>query len=152
MPPESSSPRHEITPWRARPFLIGAISFFAFMDLVFVIVGGLTATWTHHTWPLHAPVRDPESDPNWNRVTPQLQVHAAVDLRRLRQTEYQNLHAVKWTDETHTFASIPIEQAMALLAQAQTAAQLNQLLPPPKPATPIELQDQKSKKTSSQSQ
>ena len=147
MNPETEQSRplgHEVTHWHARPFILGIIYFLVFMGLVFLIVGGLTTSWSHHVWPPSGPVTGPQTTPGWNNTPPQLQINAPRDLQHLRQLEDQRLHSVKWTDDTHAFATIPIEQAMALVAQADAKHQLTQLLPAPQPATPEQLQNQKS--------
>jgi hypothetical protein len=133
---------HEITTWRARPFVIGVVSFFLFMALMFVILGALTRSWSHHAWPLRGPISGPQADARWNRTAPQLQANPDLDLQTLQKAEYERLHATRWTDQTHAYACIPIEQAMALVAQA--AAEHRQILSAPKPATPIDLQNPKA--------
>lgn len=143
--PDSSSYNHGVTAGQAKPFLIGIFGFFLFMGLILAIVAGLTMSWTHGTWPPSGPFRGPQSNPRWNNAAPQLQVDATLDLQHLRQEEYQRLHTVRWMDNAHTYASIPIDRAIDLLAQAQTNHQLQQLLPEAKPATPEELQNQKSR-------
>ena len=143
-PSRNHSPGHEITPWRARPFLIGALSFLLFMGIVFVVVDALTMSWSHHAWPPRGPVVGPEPDPAWNKTSPQLQIDAPRDLQSVREAEERHLQALRWTDASHTYAAIPIAEAMNLLADAQARHQPNTVLPAPKPATPVELQDQKS--------
>ncbi len=142
--PRPNSPGHEITPWRAKPFVIGIVSFFIFMGLIFVILRWLTVSWTHHRWPKEILINAPQTDPRWNDHVPQLQVNAQMDLIHLRQVEYENLHTVRWTDPAHTYAAIPIQRAMIMLVQATANHRVNQLLPEPKPASPIDLQNQKS--------
>jgi hypothetical protein len=127
--PDDSSPRYEVTIWRGRPFLIGAVCFFAFMGIVLAVV---------------EPFKSPAADAGWNTDGPQLQTDAAGDLQILRQNEYKHLHTTAWADDSHTYAIVPIEQAMALLANAEANHQTNQLLPPTRPMTPIDLQNQKS--------
>ena len=147
MNPETDKPvssGHEITQWHARPFIIGVVSFFIFMGLVYIIVGALTVSWSHRDWPPSGPVTGPQTTSGWNKAPPQLQVNAPLDLQHLRELENQRLHAIKWTDDRHAFATLPIEQAMTLLAQADADHHLNQLLPAPVPATPEQLQKQKS--------
>lgn len=143
-PEKPVSPGHEITNWRTRPFIIGIICFLIFMVIIYMSVGAFTASWSFHTWPPRGPVAGPQATQGWNNAAPQLQVNAPMDLQHLREQEDQRLHAVNWTDDNHNFATIPIEQAMALLAQADANHQLNQLLPAPIPATPEQLQKQKS--------
>lgn len=142
--PNTPAPGHEVTQWRSRPFIIGVFCFFLLMGVILFVVGGLTVSWTHQSWPPTGPVAGPQSDSRWNNKAPQLQINGDVDLAHLRQREYQRLHTVNWTDDSCTYASIPIDRAMSLMVQAEANHQLNQLLPEPKPATSIELQNQKS--------
>jgi hypothetical protein len=140
---DNNSAKREISVWRARPFIIGVICFFAFMAILLTVVGGLTVSWTNHTWPPHSPVENPASTSGWNTTAPQLETKPIQDLQAVRKAEYDKLHATRWTDNTRTFAAIPIERAMTLLAEAQANNQLNKVLPESKPATPVELQNQK---------
>jgi len=141
--PESHSKR-EITHWPMRPFVILVAGFFAFLAIMFLVLGGLTARWTHGTWPPNQPASGAESTPGWNSSAPQLQPDPAADLSRYQKHEYEQLHTTRWTDDTHAYAAIPVDRAMELIAEASAQHRLDQLLPPPKPATPIDLQDQKS--------
>jgi hypothetical protein len=142
--PENSTSGHEITTWKARPFLILLAAFFVLMAIIYFAVGGLAISWTHHVWPPQGPVLPPEASAGWNDNPPQLQTRASVDLEHLRDLEFRNLHATTWTDSSRTYAKIPIERAMELMTQAQAENRLDQILPRVKPATPIELQSQKS--------
>jgi hypothetical protein len=144
MQTENSDPGHEVTTWRARPFLLLLAGFVVLMGIIYFVVGGLTVSWTHHVWPPQGPVLPPETSAGWNDNPPQLQTHAALDLQHLRDLEFRHLHTTNWTDSSRSYAEIPIERAMELLTQAQAENRLNQVLPPVKPATPIDLQKQKS--------
>jgi hypothetical protein len=128
-----------------RPFIIGVISFFALMTLIFGVVWMLAGTWTHGGRSFREPPSPPSADPRWAMQPPQLQIDPEIELQKLRQIEYQRLHTVKWSDGTHAYACIPIEDAMQLLGNAAAQGQINSLLPPPQPATPLDLQNQKSR-------
>jgi len=143
-PEQEPAPRHEVTPWKPRPFVLLSAGFYVFMAVMFLVLARLTISWTHGVWPPRAPVPPAQSAPGWNSSPPQLQTDAAGDLQRWQQYEYQLLHTTRWTDDTHRYATIPIEKAMDLVANAAAGHRLDQLLPAPQPATPIELQNQKS--------
>jgi hypothetical protein len=134
----------EVTHWRGKPALISAISFFAVMGLILLLCGGLTRWWTNGDLPKRTADLGATSDPAWNNTPPQLQTHAATDLADLRAAQYQRLHTLRWTDSSHAYATISIDDAMSLMTQAAANNQLDQLLPAPKPATPIDLQVQKA--------
>ena len=144
MKPKSMEEGHEITTWKARPFVLLLAGFSVLIVLADFVLGGLTARWSHHDWPPAGPVVPPQATPGWNDGPPQLQTDAALDLQQLRALEFEHLHTTRWSDISHAYASIPIERAMQILAQAQAENRLNQVLPTPKPATPIDLQNQKS--------
>ncbi len=145
MKPEPESlPKREITHWPLRPFVILVAGFFAFLAIMFLVLGGLTARWTHGAWPPHQHISSVQSTPGWNTTAPQLQPDPATDLSRYQKHEYDQLHATHWTDNTHTYAAIPLDRAMELIAEAGAQNRLDQLLPPPKAATPLDLQNQKS--------
>jgi len=141
---ESEIEARERTHWRGKPALISVVAFFATLVLLLVICGALTGWWTGGKFPAQGPDRGATADPAWDKGPPQLQTHPDVDLAVVRKEEYQNLHTVRWTDAGHTYATIPIEDAMSMLAQAAAAGQTGQLLPAPKSATPVDLQVQKS--------
>ncbi len=143
-PDREPAARHEVTPWKSRPFVLLSSGFYVFMTLMFLVMAGLTIYWTHGVWPSRAPVPAAQSGPGWNASPSQLQTDAAGDLQRWQQHEYQQLHTAKWTDDSHTYATIPIEKAMDLVANASAGHRLDQLLPAPQAATPLELQNQKS--------
>jgi hypothetical protein len=134
---------HDLTRWKLRPFVWLVAGFFIFMGVMFVVLAGLTKSWTHGTSTPASPPAGPQSNPDWNTSAPQLQTDALADLHHLQRQEYERLHATKWTDDTHAYATIPIEKAMDLIATAEAEHRLDQILPPPKPATPLELQNQK---------
>jgi len=48
---------------------------------------------------------------------PRLQTNPRIDLKDLRAYEDSQLHSYKWVDRQKGIASIPIDQAMALIAQ-----------------------------------
>ncbi len=135
---------HDLTRWKTRPPVIFVIGFFLFMAVMFIVLAVLTSSWTHGIWSPHGPLTGPPSGPGWNGSAPQLQTDPLADLQRLQTQEYQQLHSTKWTDDGHSYATIPIEKAMALIASADAEHRLDQLLPPPKSATPLDLQNQKS--------
>jgi hypothetical protein len=143
-PTENKSANREVTTWRARPFFIGIIAFYSFMAALLIVVGGLTVSWTHQTWPPRGPVEGPAARSGWNTTSPQLEIRPVQDLQAVRKSAYAKLHTIQWTDDSRSFAAIPIERAMTLLTEAQANHQLNTLLPEPKAATPLELQNQKS--------
>jgi hypothetical protein len=134
----------------ARPFIIGIVSFFVMLALIFVVVWNLAIIWTHGGHVFYAPPAPPAADSRWATESPQLQIDPNIDLQTLRQIEYQRLHTVRWTDGSHAYAAIPIENAMQLVSSAAAQNQLNTLLPAAKPATPIDLQDQKSREAAPQ--
>ena len=137
-------PKREITHWPLRPFVILVVGFFAFLAIMFLVLGGLTMRWTHGTWPPQQATPGAESTPGWNTTAPQLQPNPAADLARYQKREYEHLHTTRWTDDTHAYATIPVDRAMELIAEASAQHRLDQVLPPPKPATPLDLQNQKS--------
>jgi hypothetical protein len=144
--PEDQMPSHyEKTHLKGRPFLIGAACFFVFAALLYVLIAVLLQHWSREPWPLRQPPAAPGLDSRWDDRAPQLQVDPAVDLATLRAAENQHLHALHWNDATHAYATIPIEDAMKLVAETAAKNQLNTLLPAPQPATPIQLQEQKSR-------
>jgi hypothetical protein len=128
---------------RAKAFVIGIGSFFSFVALLYLVVWHLAGTWTHGGQPFHAPPAPASADARWTTQAPQLQINPGTDLQKLRQIEYQRLHTVRWTDDA--YAAIPIEDAMRLMAIAAAKGQISTLLPAPQPATPLELQNQKSR-------
>jgi hypothetical protein len=54
---------------------------------------------------------------------PRLQSNGAAELAALRSEEQARLESWGWTDGSHQYAHIPIERAMALYLQQQSAAQ-----------------------------
>jgi len=147
-PEDQSNSKCEITHWPIRPFVTLVASFFAFMALMFAVLGGLTSDWTHHLWPPNGPVPDAQTSRGWNAAAPQVQPDPAADLTHWQQHEYEQLHTTKWNDDRHAYATIPIKRAMELVATASAAGRLDKVLPPPKPATPIDLQNQKATEAS----
>jgi len=137
----SDDKRHEVTNWKSRPFLIG-FGCFAFMLVLYTVMGGLTKNWSHGFWPQRQTPESPEAITGWNDEAPQLQTDASHDLAEVKKGEQAHLHAVKWSDASHSYATIPIERAMELYAHAEAYHQA--VLPPVVPATPIDLQNQKS--------
>lgn len=131
-----------------RPFVIGAIAFFILMLVLYAVVWGLLDHWMEHAWPYRESPSPPFAESRWNTQAPQVQADPGPDLARLRQVEYRRLHTQRWIDASHAYASIPIEDAMKLLAQAAAVGQLTTVLPAPQPATPLQLQDQKSREGS----
>lgn len=138
----SDDPRHEITEWKSRPVLVGLGCFVVFMIVLYVVMGALAKDWSHGFWPQRRALAVPESIAGWNDVAPQLQTDAAHDLAEVKKTEQLHLHATKWSDAARGYATIPIDRAMDLYAQSSANHQT--VLPPVVPATPIDLQDQKS--------
>jgi hypothetical protein len=143
-PEPESHPKREITHWPLRPFVILVAGFFAFLAIMFLVLGGLTARWTHGTWPPSQATAGAESTPGWNSTAPQLQPDPAADLSRYQKHEYDQLHATHWTDNSHTYAVIPVDRAIDLITEASVRHRLDQLLPTAKSATPLDLQNQKS--------
>jgi hypothetical protein len=131
-----------------RPFIIGVVAFFILITGIFTTVWGLVEHWSGQTWPHRAPPAPPSATAGWDTRVPQIQIDPDIDLANLRQLEFRRLHAPYWTDASHTFATIPIEDAMNLLANAAAKGQLLAVLPAPQPATPVQLQDQKSREIS----
>jgi hypothetical protein len=122
----------------------GAAGLFVLLAVVFGVVWILVQKWTDEPWPQPAPPAPPSATARWNDLPPQLQIAPGTDLVHLRQVEHARLHAVRWTDDSHTYATIPIEETMKLMGEAAAKGQLATLLPPPQPATPLDLQNQKS--------
>lgn len=54
---------------------------------------------------------------------PRLQSNGAAELAALRRQEQARLESWGWTDQSHQYAHVPIERAMALYLQQQSAAQ-----------------------------
>ena len=129
---------YQSSPLRGAPFLIGAIGFFLFLGLVAAVCWLLTDRWSGRPTPAR-PEAPAQSDPRWTKEAPQLQVQPPAELAQLRESQDQALHRCQWTDASHAFAQIPIEQAMALLSQAAADGRLREVLPPPKPETPQEI-------------
>ena len=48
---------------------------------------------------------------------PHLQIHPALDLKQLRQTEDEKLKSYGWVDQKAGIARIPVDRAMDLLVQ-----------------------------------
>ena len=59
--PNTPAPGHEVTQWRSRPFIIGVACFFLLMGVILFVVGGLTVSWTHQSWP-------PTGPRQWSRI------------------------------------------------------------------------------------
>jgi hypothetical protein len=142
--PPDRGPGHEITAWRGRPFLWSLAGFAGFMLLMFTVLGALTRSWTHSFSPNPRQPSPPQARAEWDRDVPQLQVNPRLDIQELRRREQETLHRVAWATNAPGVAVIPIDRAMALLVAADARHQLNSLLPPPQPATPLDLQVQKS--------
>ena len=137
--------RHESTQVPGRPFVVGAICFFIFMGAAYVGVGGLLKHWSRQPLSALALPAPPTADMRWNMQAPQVQIDPTIDLAKVRAMEDRRLHALRWTDGTQAYAAIPIDEAMKLLADAAAKNQINTVLPAPQPATPIDLQNQKSR-------
>jgi hypothetical protein len=148
---ESSSPRpgkpshYEIDRLSKKAIFGGALGLFVLLGAVLAIVWMLVRDWTREPWPQPGPPAPPAEAGRWNTAAPQLQVDPGMDLAQMRKIEKARLHAVGWTDASHTYATIPIEEAMRLMGEAAAEGRLGALLPPPQPATPLELQNQKSR-------
>ncbi len=141
---EPAPSHYEKTHLHGRPFIIGLIGFLILMLVVYVVVFGLLQGWSRQPWPRpHAP-RAPQETERWNAQAPQVQIAPELDLARVRAAEDARLHARHWNDAGHAYATIPIDEAMGLLAGAAARGQVATVLPAPQPATPLELQDQKS--------
>ena len=141
---EHESALREITRWQGKTALISIIAFFVFMIVLLMVCGALTRSWTNGQFPAHRANPGPTADPVWNKAPPQLQTHAARDLADVHAEEYRHLHTTHWADATHSYATVPIDDALSLLSQAAASNQLSQVLAAAKPETPIDLQDQKS--------
>jgi hypothetical protein len=144
---EEMPSHYEKTQLGGRPFVVGIISFFVFMALVFGVVWMLLQHWSLEPWPQRQPPAPASADVRWNTQMPQVQIDPGLDLARVRRMEDQRLHALRWNDAAHTYATIPIEDAMKLMTDAAAKNELSTLLPAPLAATPLELQDQKSRET-----
>lgn len=143
MKPEPTIKR-EVTHWPLRPFVMLVTGFFVFMALMFAVLGSLTKSWTHGVWPPNGPVPSAQASPGWNTAAPQVQPDPSADLALWQQHEYEQLNSTRWNDHQHAYATIPIDKAMDLVAASSAAGQLDKVLPAPKPATPIDLQNQKA--------
>ena len=141
---EKRDSNYEQTHLRGKPFIVGAIGFAVFFLAAFGVVRTLVQDWSFGTVPPHHASLPPSADPRWNTEAPQVQIDPALDLAKVRQTEERRLHTLRWNDAAHTSATIPIEEALKLMSDAATKGELGSLLPSPKPATPLELQVQKS--------
>lgn len=144
--PQKEMPsRYEKPSLEGKPFVIGAICFFVLMLAIFGVAWGLLRHWSNKPWPRHGPPASPLADTRWKLKAPQIQIDPAIDLKNLRQSEARRLHTLRWNDASHAYATIPIEAAMKLLSDAAAKNQLTTVLPAPQPATPVQLQDQKSR-------
>ena len=63
---------------------------------------------------------------------PRLQSSEPLDLRKLRETEEALLHSYGWVDRKQGIVRIPIDEALNLLADPQTAASKGIRIRPPK--------------------
>jgi hypothetical protein len=141
---ETAPSHYEKTHLHGRPFLLGLAGFLILLLVAYVVVFGLLRAWSRQPWPRpHAP-QPPQETQRWNGRAPQVQVSPERDLARERAAENERLHARHWNDAGHAYATIPIDDAMGLLAGAAARGQMATVLPAPQPATPVELQDQKS--------
>ncbi len=52
---------------------------------------------------------------------PRLQAHPGLDLEAVRRQEQRQLESWGWTDSTHEYARIPIEEAMSLYLRQQAS-------------------------------
>lgn len=140
-----TSSHYEKPQLQGRPFMIGVWVFFGTLTLILIVVWQLAHIWTHGGRAFRIAPAPPTADTRWATQPPQLQIDPAADLQKLRKIEYQRLHTARWLDDSHSYATIPIETAMQLLESATAPGQINTLLPPPQPATPLDLQNQKSR-------
>lgn len=82
-----------------------------FVLALILILGVTYVLWQHvHPWTLSMPAR--VLPPR-----PRLQADAPVDRLKQYQRQAKRLHSYGWLDAHHHTARIPIERAMALLAQ-----------------------------------
>jgi hypothetical protein len=70
---------------------------------------------------LGAGIQDPPRAPRELPPTPREQVHPITDYQRYRAAEQAKLEAYAWVDRQGGVAQIPIERAMALVAENPTA-------------------------------
>lgn len=91
--------------------MIGAVLIVAYAMLDVFAVG------RPHEETRLAPVAAEQQPPE-----PRLQVHPAEDLAKLRADEQEQLESYGWVDPAAGVVSIPIERAMDLLAEKESAA------------------------------
>jgi cytoskeletal protein RodZ len=136
--------KYEPTHLPARPFIMAWLIFFIVLVVAAIAVWFLIVGWSRQADPYQSVISS-QQNPHWDKSAPQLQTEAAVDLKTLQDQEYARLHTMGWTDPSHAFAKIPIEDAMHLVVAKAAQHQLNSILPPTLPLTPLDLQNQKSR-------
>jgi hypothetical protein len=112
--------RRETPDVATQAVLVVALGFLAFVALSLVALRG------YYAWS----VREPVVSPPRAFAEPRLQSDPRADLARLRAEQTGRLQGYAWVDRERGVARIPIERAMALLADQGQAAYAP-LDPPP---------------------
>lgn len=119
MNPTSGHERRDIDPGRVVRFAVGILAFLLVsMAISWGLTRGLVA-WREATSPAPNPIAErlgPRQPP-----APRLQTEPRADLEALRARDAHVLGTYGWVDRTQGIARIPIERAMALLADRRGA-------------------------------
>jgi hypothetical protein len=111
---------HEASDVRLRPVVLAGIGLVLALVVTALAMLGLYDVFAAREARL-SPPQNPLAAAEGPRLPPEprLQVHPIRDLRELRAAESSQLDGYGWVDQNAGVARIPIERAMALLADRQ---------------------------------
>jgi hypothetical protein len=119
MDPHAAGPselRHEQSNIQFRPVLLFALGLVMLSVMTFAAMGWVFNYFADSQARVDVPP-SPLADPQQLPPEPRLQVSPSVDLKRMREAENATLHSYRWVDRDAGVVSIPIDRAIALLAE-----------------------------------
>jgi hypothetical protein len=108
--------RHERSNIQFRPVLLFAVGLVMLSVMTFAAMGWLFNYFAVRQATVDVPP-SPLADPRQLPPEPRLQVSPGVDLKRTRAAENATLHSYRWVDRDAGVVGIPIDRAIAILAE-----------------------------------